>query len=114
MREIIIDTDKGYQFSSRRNYPIVIYEYFGNGKVEKLHEGYIDSSVDFLSKEPNLGIVWIDNNEMVANQLVKYLYEKGIGVSRNLSAYNYIKESRFVKRFISYWIETKPEKYVRW
>lgn len=114
MREIIIDTDNGYQFSSRRNYPIVIYEYFGNGKVEKLHEGYIDSSVDFLSKEPNLGIVWIDNNEMVANQLVKYLYEKGIGVSRNLSAYNYIKESRFVKRFISYWIETKPEKYVRW
>lgn len=35
MREIIIDTDKGYQFSSCRNYLIVIYEYFGNGKVKK-------------------------------------------------------------------------------
>lgn len=45
----------------------------------------------FLSKEPDLGIVLVDNNEMVANQLIKYLYEKGIGVSRNLSAYNYIK-----------------------
>lgn len=114
IREIIIDTDSHYQFSSRRKYPIVIYEYFGNGKVEKLHEGYIDSSVDFLSKEPDLGILWVDNNEMVANQLIKYLYEKGIGVSRNLSAYNYIKESKFMKRFISYWIETKPDKYVKW
>lgn len=114
MREIIIDTDKCYQFSSRRNYPIVIYEYFGNGKVEKIHEGYIDSSVDFLSKAPDLGIIWIDNNEMVANQLKIYLNEKGIGVSGNSSAYNYIKESKFIKRFVSYWIETKPEKYVRW
>lgn len=77
-----------------------------------MHKGYIDSSVDFLSKEPDLGIVWINHNEMVASQLVKYLYKKGIGVSRNLSAYNYIKESRFMKRFISYWIETKPEKKV--
>lgn len=114
MREIIIDTDKGYQFSSRRNYPIVIYEYFGNGKVEKIHEGYIDSSVDFLSKAPDLGIIWIDNNEMVANQLKIYLNEKGIGVSGNSSAYNYIKESKFMKRFISYWIEISPEKYSRW
>lgn len=113
MREIIIDTDKDYQFSSRRNYPIVIYEYFGNGEAEKLHEGYIDSSVNFLSKEPDLGIIWIDHNEMVANQLKEYLYEKGIGVSRNSSAYNYIKESRFMKRFVSYWIETKPDKYVK-
>ena len=62
MREIIIDTDNGYQFSSRRKYPIVIYEYLGNGKVEKLHEGYIDTSVDFLSKVPELGIIWIDHN----------------------------------------------------
>lgn len=114
MREIIIDTDKGYQFSSRRNYPIVIYEYFGNGKVEKIHEGYIDSSVDFLSKAPDLGIIWIDNNEMVANQLKIYLNEKGIDVSGNSSAYNYIKEDKFKKRFVSYWIETSPEKYVRW
>lgn len=75
-----------------------------------MHEGHIDSVVDFLSKEPDLGIVWIDNNEMVANQLLKYLYEKGIGVSRNLSAYNYIKENKFRKRFILYWIETSPEK----
>ena len=112
MREIIIDTDKGYQFSSRRNYPIVIYEYFGNGKVEKLHEGYIDSSVDFLSKAPELGIVWIDHNEMV-NQLKMYLNEKGIGVSGNSSAYNHIKESKFMKRFVSYWIETRPDKYVK-
>lgn len=50
IKEIIIDIDSHYQFSSRRKYPIVIYEYFGNGKVKKLHEGYIDSSVDFLSK----------------------------------------------------------------
>lgn len=50
MREIIIDTDSHYQFSSGREYPIVIYEYFGNGKVEKLHGGYIDSSVDFYQK----------------------------------------------------------------
>lgn len=114
MREIIIDTDKYYQFASRRNYPIVIYEYFGNGKVEKIHEGYIDSSVDFLSKAPDLGIIWIDNNEMVANQLKIYLNEKGIVVSGNSSAYNYIKESKFMKRFISYWIETKPDKYVKW
>lgn len=114
MREIIIDTDSHYQFSSGRHYPIMIYEYFGNGKVEKLHEGYIDSSVDFLSKAPELGIIWIDHNEMVANQLEKYLYEKGIGVSGNASAYNYIKESKFMKRFISYWIETRPDKYVRW
>lgn len=114
IREIIIDTDSHYQFSSGRKYPIIIYEYFGNGKVEKLHEGYIDSSVDFLSKEHDLGIVWVDNNEMVANQLIKYLYEKGIGVSRNLSAYNYIKESKFRKRFVSYWIATSPEKYVKW
>lgn len=114
MREIIIDTDMGYQFSSRRNYPIVIYEYFGNGEVEKIHEGYIDSSVDFLSKAPDFGIIWIDNNEMVANQLKIYLDEKGIGVSGNSSAYNYIKESKFMKRFVSYWIETRPDKYVRW
>lgn len=114
MREIIIDTDKGYQFSSGRHYPIIIYEYFGNGKVEKLHEGYIDSSVDYLSKAPELGIIWMDQNEMVTNQLEIYLNEKGIGVSRNSSAYNYIKESKFIKRFVSYWIETKPEKYVRW
>lgn len=114
MREIIIDTDKGYQFSSRRNYPIVIYEYFGNGKIEKLHEGHIDSSVDFLSKEPDIGIIWIDHNEMVANQLKIYLNEKGIGVSGNSFAYNYIKESKFMKRFVSYWIETRPDKYVRW
>lgn len=114
MREIIIDTDSHYQFLSRRKYPIVIYEYFGNGKVEKLHEGYIDSSVDFLSKVPDLGIIWIDHNEMIANQLEKCLYEKGIGVSGNASAYNYIKESKFMKRFISYWIETRPDKYVRW
>lgn len=113
MREIIIDTDKGYQFSSRRNYPIVIYEYFGNRKVEKIHEGYIDSSVDFLSKAPDLGIIWIDNNEMVANQKI-YLNEKGIGVSGNSSAYNYIKESKFMKRFVSYWIETRSDKYVKW
>lgn len=114
MREIIIDTDKGYQFSSCRNYSIVIYEYFGDGKVEKLHEGYIDSSVDFLSKESDLGIIWIDHNEMIANQLKMYLNEKGIGVSGNSSAYDYIKESKFMKRFVSYWIETRPDKYVKW
>ena len=51
---------------------------------------------------------------MIANQLEKYLSEKGIGVSRNSSAYNYIKESKFIKRFVSYWIETRPEKYVKW
>lgn len=68
----------------------------------------------FLSKEPNLGIIWIDHNEMVANQLKMYLNEKGIGVSENLSAYNYIKESKFMKRFVSYWIETKPDMYVKW
>lgn len=114
MREIIIDTDSHYQFSSGREYPIIIYEYFENGKVKKLHEGYIDSSVEYLSKTYDLGIVWADNNGMVTNQLIKYLYENGIGVSRNLSAYNYIKESKFKKRFLSYWIETSPEKYVRW
>ncbi len=76
MREIIIDTDSHYQFSSSRKYPIVIYEYFGNGKIDKLHKGYIDSSVDFLSKESDLGIVWVDNNEMIANQLIKYFYVK--------------------------------------
>lgn len=114
IREIIIDIDSYYQFSSGRHYPIVIYEYFGNGKVEKLYEGYIDSSVEYLSKTYDLGIIWIDYNEMVANQLQKYLHEKGIGVSRNSSAYNYVKESKFRKRFISYWIEIKPDKYVRW
>lgn len=114
MREIIIDTDINYQFSSGRPYPIIIYEYFGNGKVEKIHEGYIDSSVGYLSEANDLGIVWIDYNEVLANQLKEYLYEKGIGTSRNLTAYNYIKESKFRKRFISYWIETRPEKYVRW
>ncbi len=114
MREIIIDTDKYYQFSSGRPYPIVIYEYLGDGKVEKLYEGFVDSCVDYLCETENIGIVWIDNNEFVANQLKIYLYEKGIGTSRNLSAYNYIKESKFRKRFISYWIETSPEKYVNW
>lgn len=76
---------------------IVIYEYFGNGKVEKLHEEYIDSFVEYLSKTHELAIIWIDYNEMVANQLKKYLYEKGIGISGNSSAYNYIKESKFIK-----------------
>lgn len=114
MREIIIDTDSHYQFSSGRPYPIIIYEYFGNGKVEKMHEGYIDSSVDYLSESKDLGIVWIDYHEALSNQLKIYLYEKGIGTSRNLVAYNYIKESYFRKRFISYWIETKPDKYVKW
>lgn len=38
MREIIIDTDSYYQFSSGRPYPIIIYEYLGDGKVEKLYE----------------------------------------------------------------------------
>lgn len=51
---------------------------------------------------------------MVANQLKMYMNEKGIGVSGNSFVYNYIKESKFMKRFISYWIETRPDKYVRW
>lgn len=34
MREIIIDTDENFQFSSGRLYSIIIYEYFGDGKVE--------------------------------------------------------------------------------
>lgn len=114
MREIIIDTDSYYRFSSVRPYPIIIYEYLCNGKVEKLHEGYIDSSVGYLSEVKDLGIVWIDYNEALSNQLKIYLYEKGIGTSRNLTAYNYIKESNFRKRFISYWIETRPDKYVKW
>lgn len=57
MREIIIDTDSYYRFSSVRPYPIIIYEYLCNGKVEKLHEGYIDSSVGYLSEVKDLGIV---------------------------------------------------------
>lgn len=114
MKEIIIDTDSLYQFSSGRPYPIIIYEYFGDGKIEKIHEGYIDSSVDYLSEAKDLGIVLIDYNEVLANQLKEYLYEKGIGVNRNLDAYNYINESKFRKRFISYWIETRPDKYVKW
>ena len=114
IKEIIIDSDSHYQFSNGRSYPIVIYEYLGDGKVEKLHEGYIDSCVDYFCKTKDIGIVWIDCNEVLANQLKEYLYEKGIGASRNFAAYNYIKESKFKKRFVLYWVETSPEKYVKW
>lgn len=113
MREIIIDTDSYYQFSSGRPYPIVIYEYLGNGKVKKIHEGHIDSCVGYLSELKDLGIVWIDYDETLAIQLKIYLYEKGIDINRNLDAYNYIKESKFRKRFISYWLETSPVKYTK-
>lgn len=111
MREIIVDTDQNYQFSSGRLYPIIIYEYFGDGKVKKLHEGYIDSCIGYLCGTKEVSVIWIDYREFLANELDFYLLKSGINASVNYAAYNYIKESRFRKRFISYWIETSPEKY---
>lgn len=111
MREIIIDTDQYYQFSSGRPYPIVIYEYLGDGNVEKLHEGFIDSSIDFLKEIRDTGIIWIDSNEPLAYQFSIYLANERIATITNYAAYQYIKENRFKKRFISYWIQTKPNKY---
>lgn len=111
MREIIIDTDENYQFSSGRPYPIIIYEYFGRGKVEKLYEGYIDGCVGFLNDiKEDIGIIWTDCNHRFTELFVNYLYEKGIASMSCYPAYEYIKESNFRKRFVSYWIETKPWK----
>lgn len=109
MREIIIDTDENYQFSSGRLYPIVLYEYLGDGKVEKLHEGYIDSCLDYLCNLRDVSYIWTDNDEeRITKKLKFYLREKGIRTDINWNAYWYIKESGFRKRLISYWIEMKP------
>ena len=109
MKEIIIDTDEYYQFSSGRQYPIIIYEYLGDGKVEKLHEGYIDSCVGFLCDiKDDIGIIWTDYNNRFTEVFVGYLNEKGIVSMFCYPAYKYIKETNFRKRFVSYWIETSP------
>lgn len=108
MREIIIDTYSHYQFSKGRPYPIIIYEYFGDGKVEKLHEGYIDSCVEFLCELDNIGIILTDCNNRFSANFEYYLKQRGIETVPCHRAYNYIRESGFRKRFISYWIETKP------
>ena len=109
LREII-DTDESYQFSSDRPYPIIIYEYFRNGKVEKLHEGYIDNCIRFLCDiKEDISIIWTDYNNVFTEVLIDYLHKNGINNDMVCyHAYKYIKESYFKKRFVSYWIEIKP------
>ena len=116
MQEIIIDTDAYYQYSRGRNYPIIIYEYSGEGKVEKLHEGYIDSCIGYLEEnKDNFSVIWIDYNESVANQFCNYLKDKDVAdkIRIKREAYWYIKRSKFRKRFIAYWIEISPNKYAK-
>ncbi len=109
MREIIIDTDKNYQFSSGRPYPIIIYEYFGKGKVEKLHEGFIEDCIGFLNDiKEEIEIIWTDYNNRFTELFVNYLHEKGIASMFCYPAYKYTKENNFRKRFVSYWIEIQP------
>lgn len=109
MREIIIDTDEYYQFSSGSSYPIIIYEYFGDGKVEKLHEGHVDSCLNYLCDLQDVSHIWTDNDkERITRTLKFYLRGKGIRTDINWNAYWHIKESGFRKRLISYWIEMKP------
>ncbi len=109
MREIIIDTDENYQFSSGRPYQIIIYEYLGRGKVERLHEGYINSCLGFLNDiKEEIGIIWTDYNNRFTESFINYLHEKGIASMFCYPAYKHIKENNFRKRFVSYWIETKP------
>lgn len=114
MREIIIDTDAYYNFSSGRNCPIIIYEYLGNGEIKKLHGGYIDSCIGYLEEiKDETSIIWTDYNEPAVNRLKVYLIEKNIDTTTNREAYNFIKRSGFRQRFISYWMITKPERYER-
>lgn len=109
MREIIIGTDENYQFSSGRLYSIAIYEYFGDGKVEKSHEEYIDDCVGFFNDiKEEIGIIWTDYNNRFTELFVNYLHEKGIASMFCYPVYKYIKEDNFRKRFVTYWIETKP------
>ena len=72
----------------------------------KLHEGFIDSCLNYLCNLKDIRNIWTYNDEeRITKQLKYFLKKKDIRTDKNWNAYWYIKEGGFRKRLIYYWIE---------